>query len=137
MYQDTVLDLNSDGMRKIIIRLQVLEQDLLELAKLKHYKLIQEMNSKQQKVSPSFDKKKAALKKKTLMMVPALAEESSTSTKKLPRENPFAQPIHEEDLKSYRGKKASPGRPAKLKEEMKPSNTPYLVKTDFESGKMT
>jgi len=64
-------------------------------------------------------------------VLPLQIEESSTTNKRVPKENPFAQPIREEDLKSYRAKKASPRREVHLKEEVKPSNTPYLVKTDF------
>lgn len=41
MLANTVLDLNSDAMRKIILRLQILEKDLLELARMKHLKMIE------------------------------------------------------------------------------------------------
>ena len=37
---ETILDLNSDAMRKIILRLQILERDLIELGKRKKMALL-------------------------------------------------------------------------------------------------
>lgn len=147
MYSDVVIDLKSDAMRKIILRLTVLEQDLLQLAQLKYMKLQGGLDdsfatgnnsnnsSMLKRVSPSFASKKLNLKKKSLFA----NEESSNSKRDYASKSNYnsSRANNEDDKQSQFSRNKKEMQPAKLAEPVKPSNTPYLVKTDFRSGKKT